>query len=60
LLRRYPGFGRRLPISVRCSMHAARHPRRSWVECAYLAAPTARGFKRPYGWGWLLKLAAEL
>ncbi|WP_164107522.1 DUF2891 family protein, partial [Serratia marcescens] len=30
------------------------------VECAYLAAPTARGFKRPYGWGWLLKLAEEL
>ncbi len=29
-------------------------------ECVYLAAPTARGFKRPYGWGWLLKLAAEL
>ncbi len=30
------------------------------AECAYLAAPTARGFKRPYGWGWLLKLAEEL
>jgi hypothetical protein len=30
------------------------------VECAYLAAPSARGFERPYGWGWLLKLAAEL
>jgi hypothetical protein len=30
------------------------------VECAYLAAPTARGFERPYGWAWLLKLAAEL
>ena len=29
-------------------------------ECAYFAAPTARGFKRPYGWAWLLKLAAEL
>ena len=29
-------------------------------ECAYLADPNARGFKRPYGWGWLLKLAAEL
>lgn len=29
-------------------------------ECDYLAAPTARGFERPYGWGWLLKLAAEL
>ncbi|HEY3848041.1 MAG TPA: DUF2891 family protein, partial [Acetobacteraceae bacterium] len=23
-------------------------------ECAYLAAPTARGFERPYGWAWLL------
>jgi hypothetical protein len=29
-------------------------------ECAYLLAPTARGFERPYGWAWLLKLAAEL
>ncbi len=29
------------------------------AECAYLAQPTARGFKRPYGWGWLLKLSAE-
>lgn len=30
------------------------------AECAYLAAPEARGFKRPYGWAWLLKLAEEL
>jgi hypothetical protein len=29
-------------------------------ECAYLRRGTARGFKRPYGWGWLLKLADEL
>ena len=29
-------------------------------ECATLSAPTARGFERPYGWAWLLKLAAEL
>src|ERR1700761_8101273 len=29
-------------------------------EVAYLARPSARGFERPYGWGWLLKLAAEL
>ena len=29
-------------------------------ECAYLAAPTSRGFERPYGWAWLLKLATEL
>jgi hypothetical protein len=30
------------------------------AERTYLAAPTARGFKRPYGWAWLLKLAEEL
>jgi hypothetical protein len=29
-------------------------------ECAYLDRPLARGFERPYGWAWLLKLAAEL
>lgn len=29
-------------------------------ERAYLARPTSRGFERPYGWGWLLMLAAEL
>jgi hypothetical protein len=29
-------------------------------EVAYLARPSARGFERPYGWGWLLKLHAEL
>lgn len=30
------------------------------AECAYLATPESRGFKRPYGWAWLLKLAEEL
>ncbi len=29
-------------------------------EVAYLARPESRGFERPYGWAWLLKLAAEL
>ena len=29
-------------------------------EVTYLARPSARGFERPYGWGWLLKLQAEL
>ncbi|MBS0333244.1 MAG: DUF2891 domain-containing protein [Proteobacteria bacterium] len=29
-------------------------------EVAYLARPSSRGFERPYGWGWLLKLQAEL
>ena len=30
------------------------------AEVAYLATPSSRGFERPYGWGWLLKLQAEL
>lgn len=30
------------------------------AECAYVDAPSARGFERPYGWAWLLKLQAEL
>jgi hypothetical protein len=29
-------------------------------ELAYLERPSARTFERPYGWGWLLKLQAEL
>ena len=29
-------------------------------ECAYFTHPAARGFERPYGWAWLLKLAHEL
>lgn len=30
------------------------------AECAYLQRAESRGFERPYGWAWLLKLAAEL
>jgi hypothetical protein len=29
-------------------------------ELAYLRRPASRGFERPYGWAWLLKLQAEL
>jgi hypothetical protein len=29
-------------------------------ECAYLERPMARGFERPYGWAWALKLAAGM
>lgn len=29
------------------------------VELAYLGRPGARGFERPYGWGWLLYLHLE-
>lgn len=30
------------------------------VETAYVLRPASRGFERPYGWGWFLKLQAEL
>lgn len=29
-------------------------------ECAYLSRPSSRGFERPYGWAWALKLCATL
>ena len=35
-------------------------PEKVEAERAYLDRPTARGFERPYGWAWLLKLQAEL
>ncbi len=58
LLRRHPD----LPAAaeIRALFDRQLIPDKVAAECAYLAAPTARGFKRPYGWGWLLKLAAEL
>jgi hypothetical protein len=58
LLRRYPGF--EAAANIRALFDAQFTPEKVAGECAYLAAPTARGFERPYGWGWLLKLAAEL
>lgn len=58
LLRRYPGF--EAAADIRALFDAQLTQEKVAVECVYLAAPTARGFKRPYGWGWLLKLAAEL
>ncbi|WP_428377850.1 DUF2891 domain-containing protein [Lichenicoccus sp.] len=30
------------------------------VECAYFERPGTGSFERPYGWAWLLQLAAEL
>lgn len=30
------------------------------AECAYLLRPAARGFERPYGWAWFLKLAEAM
>lgn len=35
-------------------------PEKIAVERAYLARPESRGFERPYGWAWLLKLHSEM
>ena len=58
LLRRFPD----LPVAadIRALFDEQFVADKVAAECAYLSAPTARGFKRPYGWAWLLKLAEEL
>lgn len=58
LLRLYPD----LPEAERIRTLADElfTPENVAVETAYLARPESRGFERPYGWGWLLMLAAEL
>ncbi|SHJ28491.1 Protein of unknown function [Roseomonas rosea] len=58
LLRRFPGME---PTPAIRGLFARRlTPEAVAGEVAYLAAPGSRGFERPYGWGWLLALAAEL
>ncbi|WP_421995544.1 DUF2891 domain-containing protein [Roseococcus sp.] len=58
LLRRFP----ELPSApaIRALFDVQFVPAKVAAEYAYLAMPSARGFKRPYGWAWLLKLAEEL
>jgi hypothetical protein len=46
--------------AVRTHFDQAFTPEKVAGERAYLARPTSRGFERPYGWAWLLMLAAEL
>lgn len=46
--------------AIRDLFNAAFTTQKVAAEVAYLARPSARGFERPYGWGWLLKLQAEL
>jgi hypothetical protein len=58
LLRRFPGMPS--APAIRALFDAQFVPEKVAAECAYLAAPSALGFKRPYGWAWLLKLAEEL
>jgi hypothetical protein len=58
LLRREP----KMPEApaIRALFNDSFTPAKVAGEAAYLARPSARGFERPYGWGWLLKLQAEL
>jgi hypothetical protein len=46
--------------AIRALFDDAFTPQKVAAEVAYLAWPSSRGFERPYGWAWLLKLQAEL
>ncbi len=58
LLQRFPNGEAAQRITAR--FHTALTDETIAGELAYLARPLSGGFERPYGWAWLLKLAAEL
>ncbi|MDB5477404.1 MAG: hypothetical protein JWP49_2915 [Phenylobacterium sp.] len=58
LLRRAPGIPEAAAIHALFDAHLT--PQKVAGELHYLQRPSARGFERPYGWGWLLKLQDEL
>jgi hypothetical protein len=58
LYRRFPAMPNAPAIRAVFNAHLVAD--RIAGECDYLARPAAAGFERPYGWAWLLKLAAEL
>jgi len=58
LLRLYPDMPE--AAEIRALADELFTPDNVAAETAYLARPESRGFERPYGWGWLLMLAAEL
>jgi hypothetical protein len=58
LLRREPGIPE--APAIRALFDDAFTSEKVAGEVGYLARPSSRGFERPYGWGWLLKLQAEL
>jgi hypothetical protein len=58
LYRRYPAMPQ--APRIRQLFHSAFTPEHVAGELAYLTRKSAGGFERPYGWVWLLKLAAEL
>jgi hypothetical protein len=58
LLRLMPGLPE--AAAIRAHFGDAFTPTKMAGELAYLSRPTSGGFERPYGWAWLLMLAAEL
>jgi hypothetical protein len=58
LYRRFPAMPNAVAIRALFDTHLVSD--RIAIECNYLAGPGTSGFERPYGWAWLLKLAAEL
>jgi hypothetical protein len=58
LLRRFPSMA--AAPRIRALFDARFTAEAVAAERAYLDHPHARGFERPYGWAWLLMLAAEL
>jgi hypothetical protein len=58
LYRRFPRISAAAAIRALFDDHLV--PELIAAECNYLQRASASGFERPYGWAWLLKLAAEL
>ncbi|MGH6911128.1 MAG: DUF2891 domain-containing protein [Phenylobacterium sp.] len=58
LLRREPGIPEAAAIHAHFDL--AFTAEKVAAETAYVRLPASRGFVRPYGWGWLLKLQSEL
>jgi len=58
LRRRFPAMAAAARIDA--LFRANLTPENVAGELAYLSRPHSRGFERPYGWAWLLMLAAEL
>jgi hypothetical protein len=57
-LRRFPDLPE--AAAIRALFDAQFTPENVAAEVAYLGRPSARGFERPYGWAWALKLQTEL
>jgi len=58
ILRRFPDLPE--ADAIRALFADSLTPDKVAGELAYLDRPMSAGFERPYGWAWLLKLAAEL